>query len=194
MKYTIITLILIILVIPMFFGIYIEFLLVRELTLFVILIMLFSIFLLFLFGKFIVIYGYDDESLDLMSRHDVIDALINKKNQIVLLIFFPLTMVMEELIFRYYLIGLLYIQLGLDVILVIFISSLVFSLYHIHFWFTFKNLRIVLIYITYSFLLGLLAGYILLTLGIIPCIFVHYALAFYIYHAIYKRHYKNTNY
>ena len=176
----------------MFFGIYIEFLLVRELTLFVILIMFFSIFLLLLFGKFIVIYGYDDESLDLMSSHDVIDALINKNNQLVLWIFFPLTIIMEELIFRYYLIGLLYNQLRLEVILVIIISSLVFSLYHIHFWFTFKNLRIVLIYITYSFLLGLLAGYILLTLGFIPCILVHYALAFYIYYAIYKRHFKNN--
>lgn len=187
-----IALVFIILVIPIFFGIYIEFLLVRDLSLFVILIIFFSSLLLLLFGKFIVIYGYDDESLDLMSGHDVINALINKNNQTVLWIFFPLTIVMEELIFRYFLIGLLYIQLGLEVILVIFISSLVFSLYHIHFWFTFKNLRIVLIYITYSFLLGLLASYILLTLGIIPCILVHYALAFYTYYDIYRRYFKNN--
>ena len=108
-------------------------------------------------------------------------------------IYFPIIMTIEELIFRYYLIGFLLNQLKLDIISAILIASAIFSIYHIHTWFGFKNLRILLINLALSFLLGLFNGWILLTLGIFPCIIVHYAVAMLLYHTIYKRNYKTNN-
>jgi len=126
-------------------------------------------------------FGYDDNSIELMKQHDVIDALINNKNKVVLWVFFPLTIIMEELIFRYYSMGLLLNQFDLDQISAILISSIIFSFYHFHFWFKMKNFRILLIYLGFSFFLGLFSAYILLNLGIFFCILVHYTLAFKLY-------------
>ena len=131
-KYTILTTLCIILIIPIFFGIYSEYLYVRKLNLFVILILLFGMLMLLLIGKLIGIYGYDNESIENMRKHDVIEALINKTNKLRLWLFFPIIMVIEELIFRYYCIGFLINQVDVDVIMAIIISSLVFSLFHIH--------------------------------------------------------------
>jgi len=125
-----------------------------------------------------------------MKQHDVIDSLIENKNKSVLIIFFLLTMVMEELIFRYYVIGFLLLQLRLEVFWGLVISSVIFSLYHIHTWFSYKNVRITMIYIGYSFFMGLFLGYTLLTVGIFPCILIHSSLAFMMYFSIYKKHFK----
>ena len=192
-KYTILTTLFVILIIPIFFRIYIEYLIVRELNLFVILILLLGLITLLLIGKLIGTYGYDSESIEKMKKHDIIEALINKSNKIRLWLFFPIIMVIEELIFRYYCIGFLLNQLDVDVIAAIVISSLIFSLFHIHLWFSYKNLRILLINLGYSFLLGLFNGYILLTLGIFPCVGIHYALAMYLYYSIYKKYFKTAN-
>lgn len=189
-KYATITILIIFLTIPIIFGIYIEFFNVKELNFSIILFILFGLFTLIVIGKLIVLYCYDNKTIEIMKKHDVIDAFINKDNNSVLWIFFPLTMIMEEFVFRYYLIGFFSIHLKFDAFLAVFLSSLIFSIYHIHFWFTLKNVRIVLIYITYSFLLGLLNGFVLLTLGIIPCIIIHYSLAFYMYYSIYRRYYR----
>ncbi|MFX1256922.1 MAG: type II CAAX prenyl endopeptidase Rce1 family protein [Promethearchaeota archaeon] len=189
-KYTILTILVIILIIPIFFGIYIEYLFIRELNLFVILILLFGLLILLLINKLIGIYGYDNESIERMRKHDVIDALIKKKNKSILWFFFPIIMLIEELIFRYYFIGFLLNQLDLDVSSAIVISSLIFSLFHIHTWFSYRNLRILLINLGCSFLLGLFNGYILLTLGIFPCIGIHYASAMYLYYNIYRIYFK----
>ncbi|TFG20947.1 MAG: CPBP family intramembrane metalloprotease [Promethearchaeota archaeon] len=192
-KYTTLGISLIILIIPMFLGIYIEYLFLHDLNLFVILILIFSLLILLLIGKLIGIYGYDSESIEKMKKHDVIDVMINKDNRIRLWLFFPIIMIIEELIFRYYIIGFLLNQLDLEVIFAILISSLIFSLYHVHTWFAYKNLRILLIYLGYSFLLGLFNGCILLTLGIFPCVGIHSALAMYFYYSIYKKYFKIAN-
>ncbi len=192
-KYVILGILLIILIIPMFLGIYIEYLFLQELNLFVILILIFGLFMLLLIGKLIGIYGYDNESIERMKKHDVVDVMINKDNRIRLWLFFPIIMIVEELIFRYYIIGFLLNQLDLEVIFAIFISSLIFSLYHVHTWFAYKNLRILLIYLFYSFLLGLFNGCILLTLGIFPCVGIHSGLAMYLYYSLYKKYFKTAN-
>ena len=192
-KYTILTTLCIILIIPIFFGIYSEYLYVRKLNLFVILILLLGMLMLLLIGKLIGIYGYDNESIENMRKHDVIEALINKTNKLRLWLFFPIIMVIEELIFRYYCIGFLINQVDVDVIMAIIISSLVFSLFHIHIWFSFKNLRILLINLGYSFLIGLFNGYTFITLGLFPCIGIHYALAIYLYYIIYRKYFKKAN-
>jgi len=191
-KYMFIALIFVSLLIPIFFGIYIEFLFVRELSPVVIFVLLFGLLMLLLIGKLIGIYGYNPESIEKMKKHDVIDAFINN-HKLRLWIFFLIIMIIEELILRYYLIGFLFNQIKLDIISIVLISGIIFSLYHIHTWFSFKNLRILLINLGYSFLLGLLNGYILLTLGIVPCIIIHYAVAILLYYAIYKRNYKTNN-
>ncbi|MFX0186423.1 MAG: type II CAAX prenyl endopeptidase Rce1 family protein [Candidatus Hodarchaeota archaeon] len=192
-KYTILTTLCVILIIPIFFGIYSEYLYARNLNLFVILILLLSMLMLLLIGKLIGIYGYDNESIEKMRKHDVIEALINKTNKLRLWLFFPIIIVIEELIFRYYCIGFLINQVDVDVIMAILISSLVFSLFHIHIWFSFKNLRILLINLSYSFLIGLFNGYTFITLGLFPCIGFHYALAILLYYDIYRKNFKPAN-
>jgi len=185
-----IIIIVIILIIPIVFGFYNEYLTYNELNYYVILTIIVGFLILLLFGKLIELYAYDEKSIQILKQHDVIDTLIENKNKSVLLIFFPLTMVMEELIFRYYVIGFLYIQLQLEVFAGLFISSIIFSLYHIHTWFSYKNIRISIIYIGYSFFMGLFLGYILLTVGVFPCILIHSSLAFIMYFSIYNRYFK----
>jgi len=189
-KYIIIGVISTFLFIPILFGVYVQYIFVREFDPFLILFFLFGLLILLTIGKLIEIFIFNNDSIELMRKHDVMNALINRNNRIVIWLFFPLTMIMEELIFRYYLIGFLSDSLNLDVISVIFISSLIFSLYHIHTWFSFKNLTFLLINLVYPFLMGLYIGYIFLNLGIIPCILIHYILSFYLYYNIYRRYFR----
>ncbi|MFX1572467.1 MAG: type II CAAX prenyl endopeptidase Rce1 family protein [Promethearchaeota archaeon] len=128
-----------------------------------------------------------------MKDHDIIEVFINNHNQIIVWVFFPIIMIIEELIFRYYLIGFLFFILGLESFLLILSSSLIFSLYHIHTWFVIKNLRLRLINLSNPFLLGLFNGYLFLKLGIIPCILVHYFLALFLYYNLYRRYFKREN-
>ncbi len=189
-KYLTIIIVVIILIIPIVFGFYNEYFTCNVLNYYVILTIIVGFLILLIFGKFIEIYAYDEKSIQIMKQHDVIDSLIENKNKSVLFIFFLLTMVMEELIFRYYVIGFLLFQLRLEVFWALLISSVIFSLYHIHTWFSYKNIRISIIYIGYSFIMGLFLGYTLLTVGIFPCILIHSSLAFMMYFSIYKKHFK----
>ncbi len=191
-KYLIIALVCVILIIPMFFGIYLEYLFIREFTLLVIFNLILGLAIFLIITKLIVVYGYDSQSFEAIKKQDVIDAMISKNHKEVIWIFLPMTMLLEELIFRYYMIGLLLNQGGLNIFSAILISSIAFSLYHIHTWFRFKNLRILLIYLGDSFLLGLFNGYILLTLGLIPCILIHFALVLILYYNIYTRYFKGN--
>jgi len=138
-------------------------------------------------GKVMEILMYSERSKELMKQHDVVKALLNGNDIIVLLVIFPLTMIMEEFIFRYYLIGILLYELKLGLILVILISSMIFSLYHLHIWFKFKNLKILISYLISSFLLAIYNGYLLVTLGIFVCIIVHTILVFVLYYNLYKK-------
>jgi len=235
-KYLTITIVVILLIVPIFFGIYIDFLFVSEFSLSILLFLLIGFVFLLGLGKMMeflmynpsekgfeplssqfgipgtsyriqlglingkwsfrllkgnsVITSYvlrDEKSKELMKQHDVVKALLNGNNRIVLLVFFPLTMIMEEFIFRYYLIGVLLYQLKLGLILAILISSVIFSLYHLHIWFKFRNLKILISYIISSFLLALYNGYLLITLGIFVCIIVHTILVFILYYNLYKK-------
>ncbi len=189
-KYIIIGVISIFLFIPMIFGVYVQYIFVSVFDPFLILLLLIGILVLIAIGKVIEIFIFNKDNIELMRKHDVMNVLINKNNRIVIWLFFPLTMIMEELIFRYYLIGFLSNSLNLELVSVIFISSVIFSLYHIHTWFSFKNITILLINLSYPFLMGLYLGYIFLNLGIIPCILIHYILAFFLYYNIYRRYFR----
>ena len=192
-KYIILNILLISLTIPIFFSVYLEYFIIRELNWFVILIFIIGVLMLLFFGKIVEIYGYNDKVVKIIRKQDVINALITRNNIIIIWFFFPIIIIIEELIFRYYLIGLLINQSYLGDMLVILISSLIFSIFHIHTWFSYKSIRILVIYVSYSFLLGLYNGYILLTLGIIPCVIIHYSLAYVSYHGIYVRYFKKSS-
>ena len=177
----------IVLIIPIFFGIYADFLTISEINLDILLLLLIGLVLLLVLGKVMEIFLYGKKSKEKMKQHDVIGAFLNEEGKIVLLVFFPLTMIMEELIFRYYLIGFLLNPLNLKIISAIMISSLIFSLYHIHTWFRFKDLKILISYLIFSFVLGIYNAYLLFTLGIFACIIVHFSLVFMIYYNLYKK-------
>jgi membrane protease YdiL (CAAX protease family) len=186
-KYLTITLAVIILLFPLFFGIYTEFLIINDFTLFTLAYLLIGFVFLLVLGKVMEHFMYKGASKETMKHHDVINALLNKNGKIILFVFFPLTMIMEEFIFRYYLIGVLLNQLKLGLILAILISSTIFSLYHLHIWFKFKNLKILISYLISSFLLAIYNGYLLITLGIFMCIIVHTILVFILYYNLYKK-------
>ena len=235
-KYLAITIVVILLIIPIFFGIYTDFLFVSEFSLCIMLFLLIGFVFLLGLGKVMDFLMYnpsekgfeplssklgipgtsyriqrglingkwavrllkgnsivdsyifrDEKSKELMKQHDVIEALLNGNNRIVLLVFFPLTMIMEEFIFRYYLIGILLYQVKLGLIFAVLISSLIFSLYHLHIWFKFKNLKILISYLISSFLLAIYNGFLLITLGIFVCIIVHTCLVFILYYNLYKK-------
>lgn len=186
-KYLSITVVVILLIIPIFFSIYIDFLIVSELSIGVVLFLVVGFLLLLGLGILMEIFVYNEKSIELMKQHDVVNALLNRNGIPGLLVFFPLTMIMEELIFRYYLIGLLLNALMGEVILAIIISSIIFSIYHFHIWFRFKDKNILISYLISSFLLGIYNGFILLTLGIFACIIVHAVLVFILYYNLYKK-------
>ena len=189
-KYAIICLITLILTIPLFFDFYVEYLFISEFSLYTLFIFLGGLFVLLLIGELTDIFGFTKDNLDIIKKHDVINVLIEKNNRLTIISLFLITMIMEELIFRNYLINLVINTLKLHVILGIFISSTVFSLYHIHTWFVYKDLRIFVIYLINSFLLGLFNSIMFLTLGLITCIIIHTSLAFLFYYNLYNRYFK----
>lgn len=189
-KYIIISIVSLLLILPMFFGLYIENLFTQIINIYTLLVLFGGLVVLLTLGELMDIFVLDTKSLELIKEHDVIQALITKKKRLVLFSLFLITMIMEELIFRYYFLSLLFHSLTLDLILVLSISSLVFSLYHIHIWFTYKNLRIFGIFFINSFLLGFLLGFIFLTLGFFFCVLVHSLVALLFYLNLFNRYFK----
>ncbi len=190
-KYIIICIITIILMIPLFFGVFIEYFLIKMINLISLLILVLGAFGLLFLGFIIEVFAYNDQIFELIKKHDVINTLIHKNNKFVIWILFLITMLMEELIFRYYSIGILNSLLNIQNILIILISSLAFSFYHIHTWFSSKNLKILLINLIFPFLLGLYLGYIFFSFGFLPCIIAHSIIAFFLHYNLYRRYYKN---
>lgn len=174
-------------IIPLFFGIFIELIVISQFNVLILSLIIIGLIFLYLMGKAFQKYVYNSENLKLLSQHDLISALLNKNNKLVIFFFFPLTMVMEEFLFRFYSIGILYFVINLGSLESILISSLIFSVYHVHFWFKFKNRRITIVFIIFSFFLGLLNGFVLLTIGLPFCILIHYLLAFILYLNISKK-------
>jgi hypothetical protein len=190
-KYIIICITTIILIIPIIFRVFIEYFLIREVNITLISVLILGASIIILIGFLIEAYAYDSRLLELIKEHDVIDALINKNNRGLILFFFSVTMIMEELIFRYYSIGILNSLLELNYFLTILISSTAFSLYHIHVWFSFKNLRLLLINLFYPFLMGLYLGYVFLTYGYWSSFLTHFIIAFIMHYNLYRLHNNN---
>ena len=96
-----------------------------------------------------------------------------------LFVTYPLTLLCEELLFRGVIFNLLFENTS--IFNAIFISAGIFGLYHIHILIAYKNPVITLVYIIYSFLLGLLLGRVVLYFGILACWAIHLILISYIY-------------
>jgi len=186
-KYLTITFALLLLIFPLFFNIYTEFLIINEFNLYILAYLLIGFVFLLVLGKIMEYFMFKGTSKEILKQHDVVNALLNKDGKIILIVFFPLTMIMEEFIFRYYLIGMLLFELKLGIFLAILISSTIFSLYHLHVWFKFKNFKIFVAYLTYSLFLGIYNGFILLSLGIIACIITHSTLVFLSCYKLHKK-------
>jgi len=187
-KYIIICITTIILIIPVFFQVFIEYFTIRESNLTSITVLILGISLLLLVGILIESFAYDSDLFELIKNHDLIDSFINKEKRGIVLFFFSITMIMEELIFRYYSIGILNSLLNLNYYISILISSLAFSIYHIHIWFSFKNLKLLLINLIYPFLMGFYLGYIFLSYGYVSCFIGHYIIAFFMHYSLYRRY------
>lgn len=190
-KYALIVIIFIILIVPMFLGYYWEYFFIREFDVYVVLILIFGFIIFLTISKLIEIYVYNDNRNEVLKKQDIINAFISKKNLVVIWIFFPIIMIIEELIFRFYIIAIFINQVELKALVAVFISSLVFSLFHIHTWFSYRSIRILLVNLIFPFLLGLYNGYIFLTMGIIPCVIIHYIIVLNLYYNLYKRYFKN---
>ncbi len=191
-KYTLISITFFILIIPIFLGIYQEYFFIREFDVNVVSILIFGFIIFLIIGKIIEVYAYNDDRIGVIKKQDIISAFISKKNLVFIWVFFPIIMIIEELIFRFYIIAILINQVELKALVAVFISSLVFSLFHIHTWFSYKSLRILLVNLIFPFLLGLYNGYIFLTMGIIPCFIIHYIIVLNLYYNLYKRYFKNN--
>lgn len=189
-KYIILSSLLISLTIPMFFRVYLEYFTIRELNWFITLILIIGLLIFLFLGKIVEIFGYNSENVEVIRKQDVINTFINRNNRSIIWFLFTIIIIIEELIFRYYSIGILVHVLELESIVAIFISSLIFSLFHIHIWFRYRNLTILLINLGFPFLMGLYIGYIFLKLGIIACVIIHYTIAFTLYYNIYRRYFK----
>ena len=189
-KYVLIVVVFLLLTIPIFFGIYIETIFLQASNLYAIFVLFGGLVIFLSLGELIDIYGFNIESLEAIKKHDVIQSLTEKKKKLNTVVIFIITMIMEELIFRYYLISILFHSLNLSSILALILSSLFFSFYHIHTWFSFKNVRILTIFLSNSFLLGLFLGFIFLTLGFFYCIIIHSIIAFLFYFNLVNRYFK----
>ena len=172
--------IIMVLLIPIFFGFRVEYLLpfTLQYTFLDILIIIIGSTGLLFFGYFAVIRAFQEEDIEKMRKHEVVNAFVNNQFKPILITFL-VTMILEELIFRFYIIGLL--DLVLYYYIALIIASCIFSLYHIHIWFSFKSIRILGIYLLFSFLLGLLNGFVLFKLGLFCCILIHYLLVLVLY-------------
>ncbi|MFX1389409.1 MAG: type II CAAX prenyl endopeptidase Rce1 family protein [Promethearchaeota archaeon] len=192
-KYILICIVTILLSIPIICGVFIEFLQLRVINIISILIFFLGLFILLLLGFIIEVFIYNSEIFEIIQKHDVVNSFIKRSNRFSTWIFFFITMIMEELIFRYYSIGVLNSVLHLDIYLTILISSAAFSLYHIHTWLSYKDLKILIVNLVYPFFLGLYLGLLIFSFGLFSDIFAHSFIAFLMHYNIYRIYYKYTN-
>ncbi|MBN1217045.1 MAG: CPBP family intramembrane metalloprotease [Candidatus Lokiarchaeota archaeon] len=177
--------IILILLIPLFFGFNIKFLFFNKIQAFQIFFIGILLTFLLVLGFLIVRYVFTIRDYEIMKKHEIINGFMSNSIKLVT-ISFLLTMIMEELIFRFYILGFLIINLNL--LIAMTTSSLIFSLYHIHIFFYFKNLKILALYIGYSFFIGFLNSYILIYLGFFCCVIIHFLIVYLLYYDLFRNY------
>lgn len=124
--------------------------------------------------------------------HSKRDFFSNNKSEKI--ISFTLNMILEEFVFRFYVLGWFLNLSGFNIsvnnldfssvfvfIVPIVISSAIFSLYHIHMYIWTRSIFITSLFIVFSFVLGILLGVIFLYCGLIFAVIFHWFIVFYIY-------------
>ena len=188
-KDVIIIIVVFIAIIPLFYGYNLQKIVILTFNFNLIAVLALGLVILFLLGRLIFSIFLDEKSVSLMENHDLIDSFIKKNQKWTKWFIFPLTMLMEELIFRFYAISIIINLIKLNPFFAIIISSSIFAVYHIHFWIRLKNFRIFISFFILSFLLGLLNGYAFIYFGLLACFFIHYGMAFELYFYLYRKFY-----
>ncbi len=188
-KDVIIIIVVFILFIPLFYGYNLKKIINLTFSFNSFAILALGLFFLFLLWRFIFSTLLDQKSISQMENHDLVDAFIKKNRKWTKWLIFPLTMLMEELIFRFYAISVIIDLIKLNPFIAVIISSFIFAAYHIHFWIRFKNFRIFIAFFILSFFLGLLNGYAFISFGLLICFIIHYGMAFELYFYLYRKFY-----
>ena len=188
-KDVIIIIVVVISLIPLFYGYELKYIIILTYNFNLITFLVLGIVILFLFGRVIFSTLLDEKSIFQMENHDLVDSFIKKNQNWAKWFIFPLTMLMEELIFRFYAISIVIDLIKLNPFLAVITSSSIFAAYHIHFWIRFKNFRIFISFFILSFFLGLLNGYAFIYFGLLACFIIHYGMAFELYFYLYRKFY-----
>jgi len=188
-KNVIIIIVVFIAIIPLFYGYNLQNVVILTFNFNLFAVLALGLVILFLLGRLIFSTLLDEKSILQMENHDLVDSFIKKNQKWVKWFIFPLTMLMEELIFRFYAISIIINPIKLNPFLAVIISSSIFAAYHIHFWIRFKNFRIFISFFILSFFLGLLNGYAFIYFGLLVCFIIHYGMAFELYFYLYRKFY-----
>lgn len=144
------------------------------------------LFIILSFAGIIIIAKFMGKSIIKMENHIVVGAL-RESNRFVIWFVFPMTMVFEEVLFRAMLLGSLISYGGLSQWAAILTGAVIFSLYHLHTWPSFKDWRITLSFMGFSFILGIACGYFMFIIGIIGAIALHWFSVFLIFQDIFTK-------
>ena len=188
-KDIIIIIVVVIAIFPLFFGYHLQNIVIITFNFIQVAILLLGLVILFLMGRLIFSTLLDEKSISQMQNHEMVDSFIKKNQKWSKWFIFPLTMLMEELIFRFYAISIIIDLIKLSPFLAVIISSSIFAVYHIHFWIRLKNFRIFISFFILSFFLGLLNGYAFIYFGLLTCFIIHYGMAFELYSYLYRKFY-----
>jgi len=177
----------IVLIIPILLGLNITYIFISvKIDYLEVIFLILGTFLLLTLGLVFLYFSLNEKVMKEFQKHPLVNALITKKNILFNLFIFSMTMIMEELIFRLYLIAFFLDILKLLFVVAILMDGVIFSLYHLHFL-----TRIIWIYLIFSFFLGTFNSYILVKFGLISCILIHFSIALLIYIMISKRYVRN---
>ncbi len=124
--------------------------------------------------------NYLGKSMIKFENHIMVKSLIENDTYIVYVVFTS-TMIFEELIFRGFILVSLLELAHLSQESAVILNAIVFSLYHLHTWPTFRDKKITTVFLLVSALLGLICGYFLFSFGYIGVIIFHWLSVFLIY-------------
>ncbi|MHA1727407.1 MAG: CPBP family glutamic-type intramembrane protease [Promethearchaeota archaeon] len=121
------------------------------------------------------------------------------ENRFSTILSFTLNMIIEEIVFRYYLLGIILNYLDYSMIetfnsfnyiqvfyffIPILLSAVIFSIYHIHIYFWTKSAHLTAMFIVMSFFLGLLLGLVFIYCGVIFAVIIHWISVYFAYKLI----------
>ncbi len=177
------SIVIIILVIPILLGYQREDLLLISGNFWVYFISILIGLILFTVGYYCITY-FGKNSLEILKKNPVFQNL-EARRYLLTLAYFALFMLIEELIFRFYLFSVLrdnWSEIG-----GLWVASLIFCLYHINIYLQYKDVRLAVIYILFSFILGVYLTLIFNTFGLIGAFIAHFIGVFLIYFFIWKK-------